>query len=67
MEPGSGRSCLVPGEFCVVAVVEGGVYFGGERLGPGDFRIMPAAAGIEARPLVALGEGAKLLVTRLPS
>lgn len=67
MQPGTGRICLAPGEFCVVTVVAGGVFFGGEPLGPGDFRIMPAAAGWQARPMVASSEGTKLLVTRLPS
>ena len=66
MEPGSGRLCHQPGDFSIVAVVEGGVFFGGQSLAAGDFRIMPAAAGSEARPIVASSLGAKLLVTTLP-
>jgi len=67
MGPGSGRSCLQPGQFCILAVVDGGLYFGSERLSPGDFRVVPASAGLLARPMVASAEGATLLVTTLPS
>ena len=54
LPPGSGRRCLDPGQFCVLAVVEGGIFFGGEPLQPGEFRLVPAAAGLEARPMVGL-------------
>ncbi len=67
MAPGTGRICLEAGEFCVIGVVEGGVFLGGQQLAPGDFRVMPASAGLQARPIVASSDGAKLLITMLPT
>lgn len=62
VEPEGQVSYGAPGEFSIVALVEGHAALGDTRLAPGDVVLVPAALSREARVLSSAG-GARLLST----